>query len=271
MAVMADVHPTAIIDDRVQLGEDVSVGPWCRIEGEVAVGDRTRLLQSVSLHGPLRLGADNILYPGAAVGFAPQDRKFDPDHDGAGVVIGDRNVIREGATIHRATGEQPTTLGDENYLMVNSHVAHDCRVGDHVMLANGALLGGHVELADHVILGGNAGIHQFCRVGRLAMLSGASGIVKDLPPFCVSYNRRRVSSLNLVGLRRAGCRDHIRPLQEAFNLFFRRGLPTSTALDQAEATVGDDPLVREFIAFIRESKRGITVYGDSGEPDFEAR
>jgi len=269
MAAMADVHPTAIVDDRAQLGENVSIGPWCRIEGPVTIGDRTRLLQSVSLFGPLRLGEDNILYPGAAVGFAPQNRKSDPDIEGAGVSIGDRNVLREGVTIHRATGDQPTTLGDDGYLMVNSHLAHDCRVGDHVMLANGALLAGHVEIGDNVILGGNAAVHQFCRVGRLAMISGMSGVVMDLPPFCISYNIRRLSSLNLVGLRRAGDRQHIRPLQEAFNLFFRRGLPTQSALQKIEDAVGDDPLVQEFVTFVRRSERGITVYSDSSEIDNE--
>lgn len=270
MAAMPDVHPTAIVDDRAQLGENVSIGPWCLVEGDVSIGDRTRLVHRVSLCGPLRIGADNVFYPGAAIGYAPQDRKFDPDVGGAGVTIGDRNILREGVTVHRATGDAPTSLGNDNFLMVNSHLAHDCRVGDGTMLANGALLAGHVDLADNVILGGNATVHQFCRVGRMAMISGLAGVSQDLPPFCVCYHTRRLSSLNLVGLRRAGYRQHIRPLQEAFNLFFRRSLSMPVALEKVEAAVGDDPLVQELLAFVRDTERGITAYSDSSEADSDA-
>lgn len=260
MRTMADVHPTAIVDERAELGEGVEVGPWCMVNGPVTIGPGTRLLHQVTLQGPLSIGEDNVLYPGVAIGYAPQDRKFDPDHDGAGVTIGDRNILRESVTIHRATGELPTSLGSDGYLMANSHVAHDCRVGDDVMFANGALLAGHVEIGDRVILGGNAVIHQFVRIGRLAMVSGLAGTGKDIPPFCICYIPRRIGSLNIVGLRRAGLRDHIRPLQKAFDTFFRGRLPNAAAVDRVAEQNGDDPMVAEFVAFIRASRRGITRY-----------
>jgi len=260
---MPKVHPTAIVDDRASLGEGAVVGPWCHIDGEVAIGPNTRLLERVSLKGPLTLGADNVLYPNACVGFAPQDRKFDPEHDGAGVHIGDRNILREGVSIHRATADLPTSLGHDNYLMANSHVAHDCRVGSHTMFANGALIGGHVHVGDMVILGGNAVLHQFCRVGRLALLSGLSGAGQDIPPFCISYKPRRIGSLNLIGLRRAGLRQHLRPLKSAFRTFFRLQLPNTVALQRIRDEVGHDPLVAEFVDFIADSQRGITPYQSS--------
>lgn len=258
---MPQVHSTSIVGPRVDLADDVVIGPWCVLEGRIRVGPGTRLVHRVSLQGPLQLGAGNVFYPGAAVGFAPQDRKFDPDHEGAGIVIGDRNIFREGFTAHRATGDTPTTLGSAGYYMANSHVAHDCAVGDEVMFANGAVIGGHVHLGDGVILGGNSGIHQFCRIGRMTMIAGTTGSTRDVPPFCVVYHTTcRVGSLNLVGLRRAGLRDHVRPLTRAFNLYFRRGLSSDRALDQIDQAVGDDPLVAEFSAFIRQARRGILPY-----------
>jgi len=175
IAAMANVHPTAIVSDEAQLGEDVEVGPWCVIEGAVTIGDGTRLQHRVTLKGPLTIGRDNQLYPNVLIGYEPQDRKYPPDRPGAGAAVGDQNILREGFTLHRATGDRPTTLGNHNYMMANSHMAHDCVVGSHCMFANGALLGGHVEVADGAILGGNACVHQFCRVGRLTMIAGNRG------------------------------------------------------------------------------------------------
>lgn len=262
-AALPTIDPTATVDRRATLADDVEIGPGCHVEGCVTIGAGTRLAARVVLKGPLVLGRNNILYPNVCLGLEPQDRKFDPSKDGSGVVIGDDNIFREGVTIHRATGERPTTVGHRNYLMVNSHLGHDTLVGDDCTLANGAMVGGHGQIGDRVTLGGTAGIHQFCRVGRLGMVSGVIAITQDLPPFCVAYSMRSVSSLNIVGLRRAGYRKHIAPLKKAFDIFFRRQLGNRSALKRIEAELGDDPLCMEFARFIAESKRGICRYRNS--------
>ncbi|MEX0745848.1 MAG: acyl-ACP--UDP-N-acetylglucosamine O-acyltransferase [Phycisphaeraceae bacterium] len=258
---MSEIHPTAVIDSHADLADDVEVGPGCVIDGDVRIGAGTRLVAQVFLQGPMTIGQRNLIYPGACIGYAPQDRGFDPRHAGAGIAIGDENIIREHVTLHRATGETPTTLGHRNYLMVHSHVAHDCRVGNDVTIVNGSMLGGHVEVHDGAIISGNSAVHQFCRVGRLAMLSGNVGISADLPPFCIASHRKRVGGLNIVGLRRAGLRDHVAPLRQAFHILYRQGHSHRVAVDRIERELSDDPLVREFVEFIRTAKRGITIYG----------
>jgi UDP-N-acetylglucosamine acyltransferase len=249
-----------LVDSSVVLADDVLVGPGCVLRGDIRIGCGCVLEANVHLRGPLTMGEGNRLYPFVCLGFPPQDLKYDPDMPGAGTVIGDRNIFREGCTVHRATKDQPTRIGSDNYLMTNSHVGHDCVVGNRCTLVSGSLLGGHAEVADGVILGGGSAVHQFCRIGRLAMISGAVAVSQDLPPFCVAHYLRRVGSLNLVGLRRAGLREHIKPLQRAFDLFFRQRHTNIESLATIEQEVGDDPLVREFVTFIRASKRGITAY-----------
>ncbi|MDH3582660.1 MAG: acyl-ACP--UDP-N-acetylglucosamine O-acyltransferase [Phycisphaerae bacterium] len=258
---MPSIHATAIVDRQAELADDVEVGPLCIIEGAVRLGSGTRLLQRVSLQGPLVMGKDNIAYPGACVGFAPQDLKFDARQAGAGTVIGDGNFLREGVSISRATGDQPTTVGHRNYLMAACHIGHDTQMGDDCMLANSALIAGHCELGDRVLVGGNAGVHQFARLGRLSVAGGASAITQDIPPFCVLHESRAIGSLNIVGLRRAGHRDHIKALQRAFDILFRQGHVTPTAADRIDDELGDDPLCTELAAFVRSTRRGITPYG----------
>lgn len=255
----AQVHSTAYVDPEAQLGEGVVVGPGCVIEGPVAVGAGTRLMGYVQLRAPLTLGVNNAVYPFACLGFNPQDRHYGPDDTGDGLAIGDENVIRESVTMNGGT-EGPTTIASRNYFMACSHVGHDCHVGNDVAFANGAMLAGHVRVGDGVNLGGNAGIQQFCRIGRLAMIAGNEGISRDLPPFCMVQHTRRVAGLNLVGLRRAGLRQHIDPLKRAFSLLYKRGLATPTALDRIEHEFGSDPCCRELARFVRESERGITAH-----------
>jgi UDP-N-acetylglucosamine acyltransferase len=263
IATMPQVHPTAIVDSRAELSDGVTVGPWCVIEGAVKIGTGTRLLHRVTLKGPLTIGARNVFYPNACVGYEPQDRKFDPQHEGAGVVIGDDNLFREGVTVHRATKARPTTIGNRNYLMVNSHVGHDDLLHDDITLANGVLLAGHVEIADRVTIGGNAAVHQFCRIGRLSMISGVIGVPQDVPPFVTVYGTRLVGSLNLVGLRRSGYRENIRPLRQAFGLLYRQGHTVHNAAALITQQLGADPLCAEFAAFIGGTKRGITASSGS--------
>jgi len=254
------IHPTSEIDSQADLAEDVSIGPGCVIRGCVRSGAGTRVIGHAYLQGPLTIGRENTIYPFTTLGFAPQDRKYNPLEQGAGVLIGDGNVFRESVTIHRATGQRPTTIGDGNYFMVNSHAGHDVVMGDDNMLANGALLAGHVEVADRVIFGGNCAVHQFCRVGRLVMMSGQQGVTRDLPPFSICYEDRRVGGLNLVGLRRAGYRDHIPALKEAFTILYRNGHANLSAVDLIERELGNDTLCMELVAFVRTTSRGITGY-----------
>ncbi len=260
IAAMPAIHPTAIVDPSAELAEDTTVGAGCIVEAGVRLGRGTRLSHRVTLEGPLVVGEDNVFYPNVCVGLPPQDLNFDPSYGGAGVSIGDRNLFREGVTLHRATGATPTTVGDDNFFMVNTHAGHDAYVGNGCTLTNGALLAGHVELHDGVTLGGNAAVQQFSRLGRLAMVAGLAPVVKDLPPFFLVHRSGHVGSLNLVGLRRAGYRTHVGPLREAFDLLYRRGLPLARAADEIERRHGDDPLCAEVATFVRAAHRGITPY-----------
>ncbi len=260
---MPNVHPTAILTDEVNLADDVEIGPGCIIDGPVTIGPGCRLIHRVSLRGPITLGSKNILYPNVCIGFPPQDVKVSADHRGAGVVMGDHNVLRENVTIHGATKEQPTRLGNHSYLMCGAHMGHDCIVGDHCMLANQVLLAGHVTLEDRAIMGGNAVVHQFCRIGEMVMMSGSTGVVQDIPPFCVTYRDRSVGSLNIVGLRRAGLREHIKPLEQAFDIIYKQRHTVPVALDLVEQAQLKDPLVDRVVAFIRSTKRGISPYEPS--------
>jgi UDP-N-acetylglucosamine acyltransferase len=255
---MPNIHPSSDVDPLVEMAPDVTIGPRCTIEGRVTIGAGTKIIGNAWLRGPLTIGSNNIIYPSVYLGFDAQHRThFDPSLSG-GVSIGNDNIIRENVTIHRSTGPQPTTVGDRNFLMVGSHLGHDVVVGDDCTLVNNAAVGGHAHIHNQVILGGSAGVHQFCRVGRLSMLSASMLIVQDLPPFCTCYNSREVGSLNLIGLRRAGLLAHIRPLHDAFVLLYRSNHTIPVALGLIEAQCGHDPLVRELLAFVRASKRGIT-------------
>ncbi len=258
---MAAIHPTAIIDPRAELADDVTVGPWCVLSGPVRLGPGTRLIGNVYLTGPLTLGSNNTLYPFCVLGMEPQDRKFDPATQGSGARVGDRNVFREGFTLHRATKDRPTTVGDDNYFMANTHVGHDSVVGNFCTLANSSALAGHVVIGDMVNLGGCAAVHQFCRMGRLSMISGLEGVVGDVPPFCVALTTRRVSMLNIVGLRRSGLRAHVKPLKKAFHILYQERLSNPGAVRRIRAELGDDPLCVELADFIASSRRGITPYG----------
>jgi UDP-N-acetylglucosamine acyltransferase len=264
-SMMPTVHPTATIDGDVRLADDVVIGPLCVLAGSIEIGPGTRVLGHSFLQGPLRLGGRNTVYPFACLGFSPQDLKWDPNEPGAGLVIGDGNVFREGVSIHRATSrERPTTIGDRNYFMANSHAGHDCRVGSRCTFANAAAIGGHVEIADGVTLGGVATVHQFCRVGRGAMFSGLAGVSLDVLPHFMVTGINLTGSINLVGLRRGGAsRADIDTVRWVYRTICRRGMSVKHALDALRERAGD-PLVAEYVAFIESSKRGIcTARGQS--------
>jgi len=254
----AQAHPSAILEGDVELAPGVEVGPGCVIRGRVRIGAGTKLLGQVWLQGPLTLGARNTIYPFSALGFAPQHLDWDPDRDGAGLQIGDDNVIRESVTFSRAASDEaPTRIGSGTYWMANSHAGHDCQVGDRCVIANGVLLGGSVQVGEDVVIGGNVSVHQHTRLGRGALLSGSFGLNKDLPPFFMLTGTNICGSMNITGMRRAGMpHDQIDDVRWVFKTLYRKGLPLKRALEELQARA-DRPRVAEYLDFLAGMKRGL--------------
>ena len=249
------VHTSAIVSTNARIGREVSIGPGVVIEDDTVIGDGCDIRAHAVVKRYVTLGAGNRVHEGAVLGGEPQDLSF--REQVSHLVIGDRNVLREGVTIHRSTKVGGATLvGSDCFLMVNVHVAHDNRIGDGVIMANNVMLAGHVEVGDRAFLGGGAGVHQFCRVGRLAMVGGNAKVVQDCLPFVITDGHpARARGLNVVGLRRAGvAAPQMRTLKEAYRLLLRAGLGLEAALEAMGAL--RDPFVEEMIAFLRTSKRG---------------
>lgn len=257
MVTSTSIHPTAIIADSAQLGVDVEIGPYSIVGDDVSIGDRCRLDAHANLQGPLEVGPDCRFGPGTTIGHDPQV-KGDDGPFGA-TRIGARTVFREGSQVHRSRyADQTTIVGDDCYVMAGAHVAHDCILGDNVTLCNLVLLAGHVEIESAAFLSGGAAVHQFCRIGTLAMVGGAATIVQDVAPYgMVVGNRPTVlRGLNVVGLRRAGIdADGRRALKAAYKTLFLSEAPVR---DQVNEIEGGTPEVDHLLTFIRESKRGIT-------------
>jgi len=260
------IHKSSSIDLAAQIADDVVIGPYCNIEGAVTIGAGSRLIGQVWLRGPLTIGRENIFYPNVCIGFEPQHRKYVPG-TGAGVFIGDNNVLREGATIHGSTGDLPTRLGNNNFLMTNSHLGHDAAVADRCTLASGAMLGGHVIVEDEAFIGGLVGVHQFCRIGRLAILGGGTVSTRDVLPFCTVHYSKEIGSLNIIGLRRAGYRQHIPNLTRAIRILYESRHSISNALRLIEQELGSDPLCLELVTFARATKRGLSNYKKTEDSD----
>lgn len=259
----AAIHPTAELSPEVELGEGVEVGPYCFLRGKVKLEAGVKLLGNNYIAGdvgPVVIGARTIVYPFACIGYEPQDFKFiGTGLKSAGVVIGTDCLIREHATVHAASNDHtPTKVGNKVFLMVNTHVAHDGCVGNNVVMVNGAGLAGHGVIEDNVVLGGNAVIHQFCRIGRMVMMSGDCAVSLDVPPFCMVNERNRIGGLNTVGLRRSGMpREHITELRRAFRDLLRSPMPRSQVIAEMTARGVNCPPVAEMARFIEASKRGI--------------
>jgi len=254
------VHATAIVDARASVAETAEIGPYCIVGSEVEIGAGTRLMAHIYLEGPTRIGADNIFFPYSTVGVASQDLKYHGEP--ARTVIGDRNKIREFVTIHRGTegGGLETSIGDDNLLMAYTHVAHDVRVGSHVVLAHAATLGGHVVVGDWAVIGASTGVHQFCRVGRHAIIGGYSVVTQDVLPFSNTVSEReiKVFGANGIGLERRGFpRDTIEKLQTALRLLTRASLNTSQAVERIRAEIPECAEVEELLEFIGASERGV--------------
>lgn len=253
------IHPTALVDAAARIDETASIGPYVVIEGPVRVGPGTRVMAHAVLLGATTLGARNVVHPGAVLGGEPQDLAFDPAAE-TYLRIGDDNVFREHVQVHRGTiAGSATVVGNENYLMQNAHVAHNCRLGDRTILASGALLAGHVEVADRAFLSGNCVVHQHVRIGTLALMRGLARTSRDVPPFCIVDGTHTVRGVNVVGLRRAGFDDgRIRAVRRAVRRLFGRPTHLGRALAEVEAgDVTDD--VRHLLAFVRASRRGVCV------------
>lgn len=255
---MPKIHSTAIIDPRAILGADVSVGPYTLIEGPVEIGARTIVHSHCVLKGPTRIGADCEIGPAAHVGTDPQHLNYDRAQE-TWLTVGDRTVIRESVSVHRATKpgiESATRVGDGCLLMSCSHVGHDTRLGNNVILANAVLLAGHVSIGDNAFLAGGAGVHQFVRIGRLAILSGNEIATRDVPPFAaVRYGG--LKGYNAIGCKRAGiARPGIFAIRRAYHCYHtHRTLPS--AVQAIRDNCPDLPEIREMLAFLTSSRRGM--------------
>jgi len=249
------VHPTAVISSAARLGRGVSVGPYAVIEDDTEIGEGSEIRAHAVVKKYTRLGPGNVVHEHAVLGGEPQDLAYraSPTY----LEVGARNVIREGVTLHRASRPDGVTrLGSDCMIMAGVHVAHDCTLGDRVILANNVVLAGHVSIDDGAFLSGSVAVHQFTRVGRLAMVGGLTKLVQDALPFVLTDgDPGRALGLNVVGLRRAGVEAaRVRALKQAFRLLVRSSLPLVEALGRL-ADLGD-PLVEELIAFVRGSRRG---------------
>lgn len=250
------IHPTAIIDPQAELDSTVEVAPYVVISGRVKVGANTSIGSHVTLSGPMEIGCENQIFPGAALGLAPQDLKYKGAE--SFVIIGDRNVIREYVTINRGTGEgEKTIIGNDNLLMAYVHVAHNCILGDRIVIANSVALAGHVEIESKAVIGGMLGIHQFVKVGRMAMLGGMSRIDRDVPPYMlVEGNPSHVRSLNLVAFKRNNfSTETVAVMKKAYKILYRSGLTINKALEELEI-FRDVAEINHLVNFIKSSIDG---------------
>ncbi len=253
------IHSTAIIQPGAQLADNVTVGPYTVIGEHVVIGSGTTIASHVAIEGWTEIGCDNQIFQFSSIGAAPQDLKYAGQE--TYLKIGDRNRIREFTTLNRGTAEGGglTSVGNDNLFMAYSHVAHDCIVHDHAILANGATLAGHVEVESSAILGGLIAIHQFCRIGCHTMISGGSMVNQDVPPYTIAQgDRAKTVGLNLVGLKRRGFSEEtIRGIKKAYRMIFRSGLRLEEALKKIDVDIERSPELDHFVNFIKDSQRGI--------------
>lgn len=247
------IHPSALVDPKAELGEDVEIGPFCIVGPTVKIGARTRLVANVFVEQWTTIGEDNIIYPFATIGTPPQDVSYKGEE--THVEIGDRNVIREHVSMQRGTvrGRSKTTIGSNGYFMAQTHVAHDSIVADNVIMAQGATLGGHVRVAEHVILGGLAAVHQYCRIGRHAFIGGLSAVVADVIPYGSAFGvHAHLAGLNVIGMKRRNfSREMIHDLRAAYRLLFAEEGTFQERLEDAAEIYAERPEVMEILDFIR--------------------
>lgn len=252
------IHPSAIVDQKAEIGTDVEIGPYAVIAGNVTIGAGSRIESHAVIENEVIIGAASVIGHAAIIGAPPQDLSYSAARR-TRVEIGEENIIREHCTVHRGSADgSATKIGNKNFLMAGAHVGHNCEIGDNVIIANNCLLGGHVRVDDAAFLGGGCVFHQHMHIGRLAITQGASAFSKDIPPFVIAAERNLVFGLNVVGLRRAGLSGRERDeIKSAFRLIYLSGLNISQALKKSE-TMKFGPVAREFLDFVANAKkRGI--------------
>lgn len=256
---MSKIHATALVAPGAELDEDVEVGAYSIIGPKVKIGKGTRVRAHVAIEGNTTLGEGNLIFQFATVGSVPQDLKYKGED--SQLIIGHHNTIREFVSLSPGTagGGMVTRIGDHNLLMMYCHIAHDCILGGHNIIANGATLGGHVVIEDYVIVGGLVGIHQFVKVGTSAILGAGSMVSKDIPPYCnATGDRARLRGLNLEGLRRRGfTKEQIKGLKKAYRIIFQSGLKVRDALKKVKEEIPNSPEMEHLTRFVENSKRGI--------------
>ena len=254
------IHPTAIIDPSVKLGADVTIGPYAVVGAEVSLGDGCWIGPHALVQGPSKLGKNNKIFQFASVGEVPQDKKYNGEP--TELIMGDGNVVRECATIHRGTVQDQgvTKIGNDNLFMANTHVAHDCVVGNSCIFGNSAAIAGHVVVEDHVIITGMSGVHQFCLLGTHSFIAHASIVTKDIPPFVMVTGGASPTAkgINVEGLKRHGFNaDEIQALKNAYKIIYRQGLRITEAIEKLSALQQECAVVGCYIHFLRSSHRGI--------------
>jgi UDP-N-acetylglucosamine acyltransferase len=256
----ATIHPSAVVSPNARIGEDCFIGPYSIVGDEVELGDGVRLESHCVVDGRTSIGSETQVFPFVSIGLASQDLKYrgEPSE----TRIGKRNKIREFVTIHRGTagGGMLTSVGDDCLIMAQAHIAHDCLVGDGVIMANAATLAGHVVIGDRANIGAYSGVHQFCRVGKEAYVGGYSVVVKDALPFALTVgNHAKCYGLNITGMKRRGySSESIKSLHSAFHLLLSAKLNTTQALEKINEEITDSPEVSELVRFIQDSSRGVT-------------
>lgn len=256
---MAKIHKTAVVSSKAELENDVVIGPYCIIGDNVKIGKGTKIISNVNIEGITEIGENCTIFPFTIIGFPPQDLKYKGEP--TGVRIGNNNTIREYVTIHRASvsGDGWTSLGDNNFIMAYVHIAHDCKIGNSVIMANLATLAGHVMVEDFVFIGGLVAVHQFTRIGAYAMVGGFSGVGQDIPPFTMASGpRAKLYGLNSVGLKRRGFSDEtLNMLKKAYKILFRDKLSLKEALSKVKKELPQIPEIVHLLEFIEANKRGI--------------
>ncbi len=261
------IHPTAVIHPKAQVDSSVKIAPYVVVDEHVSLGANCVVGSHVHLTGHTSVGAGNIFHAGCVIGDAPQDLKYKGEP--TRLRIGDNNVFREHVTIHRSNKiTEDTVIGSQNFLMAGCHIGHNSRLGNEIVIANGAMMGGHVTVEDKVFISGTCMVHQFVRIGTLALMQGGSGISKDLPPFTISIGNNHICGLNIIGLRRAGfSREQRLELKKLYRILFRSGKKLSAALVEAKTEFTDE-VAQTMLRFISAGKRGICA--DVGENDDDA-
>jgi UDP-N-acetylglucosamine acyltransferase len=253
------IHPTAIIHPKAKIGSGCEIGPYCIIGEHVVLGGKCKLHSHVVIDGHTTLRKQNEIFPFASIGLKTQDLKWK-----GGVTrteIGDGNTFREYVTIHSATGDgEVTRVGSHNHILAYCHIAHNCVLGSRIIMSNVATLAGHVTVEDHAVIGGLAAVHQFCRIGKMAMIGGCSKVVQDVPPFMMADgNPAETRTVNKTGMERNGVSEEAQgALRQAYKILFREGLTVSNAIAKVEKELPSLPEIRHLIQFVRASERGIS-------------